>query len=72
MPKNANLKTAQRVKNDEFYTRFNDIEVEINAYYEYNHNAFRNKIILCPCDDPERSNFVKFFAQILNVTVLKH
>ena len=62
LPKNANLKTAQRVKNDEFYTRFNDIEVEINAYYEYNHNAFRNKIILCPCDDPERSNFVKFFA----------
>lgn len=62
LPKNANLKIAQRVKNDEFYTQFNDIAAEITAYYEYNHDVFRNKIILMPCDDPERSNFVKFFA----------
>ena len=62
LPKNANLKNAQRVKNDEFYTQFKDIETEITAYYEYNHDVFRNKIILMPCDDPERSNFVKFFV----------
>ena len=49
-------------KNDEFYTQFNDIEAEMTAYYEYNHEVFRHKIILCPCDDPEWSNFVNFFA----------
>lgn len=59
---NSNLTNAKRAKNDEFYTQFNDIEAEITAYYEYNHEVFRNKIVLCPCDDPEWSNFVNFFA----------
>lgn len=58
---NNNLVNAKRTKNDEFYTQFNDIETELMAYYEYNHKVFRNKIVLCPCDDPERSNFVRFF-----------
>lgn len=62
MSSNNNLVNAKRAKNDEFYTQFNDIEIELMAYYEYNHEVFRNKIILCPCDDPERSNFVRFFA----------
>ena len=59
---NSNLTNAKRAKNDEFYTQFNDIEAEMTAYYEYNHEVFRNKIILMPCDDPEWSNFVRFFA----------
>jgi hypothetical protein len=60
---NSNLTNAKRAKNDEFYTQYHDIEKEINAYVEYNPNVFRGKTILLPCDDPEWSNFTKFFAQ---------
>jgi len=59
---NANLHQANKAKNDEFYTQFADIQKEINAYLEYNPDVFRNKTILLPCDDPEWSNFTKFFA----------
>lgn len=62
MSTKSNLDRARAVKNDEFYTRYEDIEKEINAYYEYDKSVFRGKIILCPCDDHEWSNFVKFFA----------
>lgn len=54
---------AKRAKNDEFYTQFNDIEKEMNAYLEYDEDAFRGKTVLLPCDDPEWSNFTKYFAQ---------
>jgi hypothetical protein len=60
---NDNLTKAKSGKNDEFYTLYNDIEKEINAYIEYNPNVFNGKTILLPCDDPEWSNFTKFFAQ---------
>ncbi len=60
---NSNLANAKKAKNDEFYTQYHDIEKEINAYVEYNPNVFRGKIILLPADDPEWSNFTKFFAQ---------
>lgn len=60
---NINLTNAKRARNDEFYTQYHDIEKEINAYLEYNPNVFRGKTILLPCDDPEWSNFTKFFAQ---------
>tara|TARA_R110002074_G_scaffold393577_1_gene580154 strand:- start:1252 stop:2406 length:1155 start_codon:yes stop_codon:yes gene_type:complete len=60
---NINLSDARKVKNDEFYTQYKDIEKEITAYIEYNSNVFRGKTILLPCDDPEWSNFTKFFAQ---------
>lgn len=60
---NKLLTNAKKAKNDEFYTQFRDIEKEINAYIEYNPDVFRNKIILLPCDDPDWSNFTKFFAQ---------
>ena len=39
-----------------------DIETEMNAYVEYNPDVFRNKTVLLPCDDPEWSNFTKYFA----------
>ncbi len=60
---NSNLTNAKIAKNDEFYTQYNDIEKEINAYLEYNPDVFKNKTILLPCDDPEWSNFSKYFAQ---------
>jgi hypothetical protein len=60
---NQNLGDAKRAKNDEFYTQFHDIEKEINAYLEYDLDAFRGKTVLLPCDDPEWSNFTKYFAQ---------
>ena len=60
---NSDLYQAKKQKNDEFYTQYSDIQKEVNAYLEYNPNVFRDKTILLPCDDPEWSNFTKFFAQ---------
>jgi len=60
---NENLGAAKKAKNDEFYTQFHDIEKEMNAYLEYNPKAFEGKTLLLPCDDPEWSNFTKYFAQ---------
>lgn len=60
---NSNLTNARNAKNDEFYTQYHDIQKEIEAYLEYNQNAFQGKTVLMPCDDPEWSSFTKFFAQ---------
>lgn len=60
---NSNLSKAKSAKNDEFYTQYADIQKEVNAYLEYNPDVFRGKTILLPCDDPEWSNFTRFFAQ---------
>ena len=60
---NKNLSAVKSVKNDEFYAQFADINNEINAYTEYNPDVFCGKTVLCPCDDPEWSNFTKFFAK---------
>ncbi len=60
--KNNPLIAARAARNDEFYTIWADIEREVNAYLEYDPDVFRNKVILLPCDDPEWSNFTKFFA----------
>lgn len=59
---NTNLTAARRAKQDEFYTQWADIEREMNAYLEFDPDVFRGKTILLPCDDPEWSNFTKFFA----------
>lgn len=61
--KNGNLNAAREKKNDEFYTQYPDIEREMNSYLDYNKDVFRGKSVLCPCDDPEWSNFTKYFAQ---------
>ena len=58
---NSKLHKARKEKNDEFYTRYEDIEAEVFSYYEKNENVFRGKTILLPCDDPDWSNFTKFF-----------
>ena len=57
------LDNALKSKKDEFYTQFSDIQSEVNAYIEYNPDIFKDKTIFLPCDDPEWSNFTKFFAQ---------
>lgn len=59
---NSNLSAARSAKNDEFYTQWADIEREVNAYLEFDPDLFRGKTLLLPCDDPEWSNFTKFFA----------
>ncbi len=60
---NENLTQAKNAKNDEFYTQFADIEKEVNAYLDFDPDVFRDKTVLLPCDDPESSNFTRFFAQ---------
>lgn len=55
--RNANLHSARKVKDDEFYTRLVDIENELKHYKL----KFDGKVIYCNCDDPEWSNFYKFF-----------
>ncbi len=60
---NSNLSKAKKAKNDEFYTQYADIEKEMMAYLDCDPDVFRDKTILLPCDDPEWSNFTKFFAQ---------
>ena len=59
---NETLSGAKKAKQDEFYTQWADIEREMNAYLEYDPDVFRGKTVLLPCDDPEWSNFTKFFA----------
>ena len=60
---NKNLTKAKKAKNDEFYTQYHDIEKEIQAYLDFNPDVFKDKTVLLPCDDPEWSNFTKYFAQ---------
>ena len=68
---NENLGKAKTVKNDEFYTLYEYIQKEMNAYLEYNPDVFRDKTVLCPCDDPEWSNFTRFFAQNFEMLGIK-
>lgn len=59
----SNLWNAKNAKKDEFYTQYPDIEKEISAYLEFDPDVFRGKTVFLPCDDPEWSNFTKYFAQ---------
>ena len=59
---NSDLSKAKAAKKDAFYTSWADIEREMNSYLEYNPDVFRDKTLLLPCDDPEWSNFTKYFA----------
>lgn len=54
---NSNLQKARKQKNDEFYTRLEDIENELKHYRPH----FKGKVVLCNCDNPEWSNFWKYF-----------
>ena len=44
---NQNMASAKLAKKDEFYTQYHDIEIEINAYLEYNPDVFRGKTVEC-------------------------
>lgn len=55
---NKNLNAAKTAKKDEFYTQMTDIERELQHYWKH----FRDKVVLCNCDDPYESNFFKYFA----------
>lgn len=68
MSTNANLSKAKNAKNDEFYTRLQDIEKELN---EYDSKVFKDKVIFCNCDDPTSSNFWIFFHMNFNRLGLK-
>ncbi|MCQ2395550.1 MAG: adenine-specific methyltransferase EcoRI family protein [Kiritimatiellae bacterium] len=68
---NSNLSKAKSVKNDEFYTQYNDIQKEVNAYLDFNPDTFRGKKMLLPCDDPEWSKFTRFFAENFELLGLK-
>ena len=68
---NKTLTKAKAAKNDESYTQFYDIEREMEAYLDYNRDVFRGKTVLLPCDDPEWSNFTRYFAQNFETLGLK-
>ena len=68
---NKNLTNAKRVKNDEFYTQYGDIQKEIGAYLEYDSDMFRGKVVYCNCDDPFESNFFRYFVLNFNKLGLK-
>lgn len=65
--KNTNLHRAKRCKDDEFYTTYETIENELAHYIE----QFKNKTVLCNCDNPFTSNFSKYFLQNFNILGLK-
>ena len=56
-PANTNLNKAKQIKNDEFYTRYEDIEAEVMKYRK----QFRDKVVYLPCDSL-KSEFWSFFV----------
>lgn len=64
---NAGLRSANREKQDEFYTQLSDIEKELKHYKD----QFKNKVVYCNADDPFESNFFKYFASNFNALGLK-
>jgi len=57
-PLNRSLHAAKATKQDEFYTQLSDIEKELRHYTKH----FKNKTVLCNCDDPKISNFFHYFS----------
>lgn len=64
---NRDLTQARNAKKDEFYTRLEDIQLELRNYKAY----FKDKVVFCNCDDPYESNFFKYFALNFNALGLK-
>ena len=59
MAANTNLQAAKAQKNDEFYTRLEAVEAELQHYTQH----FRDAVIYCNCDDPVSSEFWQFFVR---------
>lgn len=55
---NRSLRAAKATKQDEFYTQLPDIEKELRHYTKH----FKNKTVLCNCDDPKASKFFHYFS----------
>ena len=64
---NKDLNKAKAAKEDEFYTRLEDIEKELKHYRHH----FKGKVVLCNCDDPRCSNFFRYFTLNFEVLGLK-
>lgn len=62
-----NLTKAKVGKNDEFYTRMDDINAELSHYKE----SLAGKVVYCNCDDPRKSNFVRYFIDRFHELGLK-
>ena len=63
----ANLHRAKTAGYDEFYTQLETIEKELCHYEKY----FVCNIVYCNCDDPDESQFVKFFRDNFKYLGLK-
>jgi hypothetical protein len=64
---NRSLHAAKATKQDEFYTQLSDIEKELRHYTKH----FKNKTVLCNCDDPKVSNFFHYFSHNFEKLKLK-
>ena len=67
MAGNTNLNKAKKAKSDEFYTSIKSIEDELKHYTKH----FKNQVVYCNCDDPEWSNFFRYFYQNFSKLKLK-
>ena len=67
MIKNTTLNDAKNNKKDEFYTQLTDIEKELRYYKKH----FKNKVVLCNCDDPRISQFFHYFSYQFETLGLK-
>ena len=43
------LQKAQKVEDDEFYTRYEDVEKELSMYDK---EIWKDKVVYCNCDNP--------------------
>ena len=57
----GHMHKLQTNPNDEWYTLYENVDVEMRSHLLWNPNIFRDKIIYFPCDDVEKSNFPKWF-----------
>ena len=67
MANNTDLHKANTAKKDEFYTALDVVSAEMR----YHRKFFKDKVVLCNCDDPFESNFFKYFALNFNRLKLK-
>lgn len=64
---NRKLNSARVTKNNEWYTRMEDVRAELEHYKE----QFKGKVVFCPCDDVTWSNFARYFAENFETFGLK-
>ena len=53
------MQKAQKIRNDEFYTKYDDVEKELSMY---NKNIWKDKTVFCNCDDAVGDNEVSTSA----------